>query len=555
MKNLFFTIIILILFIGCDRLSSKVEWPELTQQSKPWTRWWWMGNAVNKEDLKYALKEYQKAGLGGVEITPIYGVKGYEDKFLDYLSPEWVDMLIYTLNEASKQDLGVDMATGTGWPFGGPWVTEDDACKYVAYKTYTLKKGEILDEKVNYLQNPLVRAVGRKVNITELVEPIASNKNLQELALDQVRFEKYLPLVALMAYSDNGNVLDLTEKVDSLGKLNWIAIDGNWKLYAVFQGWHGKMVERAAPGGETNVIDHFSKKSLNNYLNKFEAAFENINIQSLRAFFNDSYEVDDAYGQANWTSSFFNEFQIRRGYDLRYHLAALFAQDSIEKNIRVLCDYRETISELLLEEFTIPWNKWAKSKKAITRNQSHGSPANILDLYAASDIPETEGNDILRFKFASSSANVTGKQLTSSESATWLHEHFQTSLCNVKNAIDQYFLGGINHIIYHGTTFSPADEMWPGWIFYASVHFGPTNTFWNDFAALNKYVSRCQSFLQEGKPDNEILLYFPFYDRISAPGKELLEHFSGKINQLENSEFAYTAKLLIEKGYSLDYIS
>ena len=60
-----------------------------------------------------------------------------------------------------------------------------------------------------------------------------------------------------MAYSDKGDILDLTAKVDNSGILNWIAAAGNWKLYAVFQGWHGKMVERAAPGGETNVIDHF----------------------------------------------------------------------------------------------------------------------------------------------------------------------------------------------------------------------------------------------------------------------------------------------------------
>ncbi len=543
------------MLIACKRSSSKIEWPEITQETKPWTRWWWMGNIVNKEDLKNTLKEYQKAGLGGVEITPIYGIKGYEEKFINYLSPEWINLFTYTLEEAKKLSLGVDIATGTGWPFGGPWVNADDACKYIAFKIYTLKKDEKLDELIHYLQDPLIRAVGHKVDITELLEPISSNKNLQELALDQVRFEKQLPLVALMAYSDNGNVLDLTEQVDSVGNLNWIAKDGNWKLYALFQGWHGKMVERAAPGGETNVIDHFSEKALNNYLEQFDKAFEGKNIQSLRAFFNDSYEVDDAYGQANWTPLFLNEFKIRRGYDLRYHLPALFGQDSIEKNIRVLCDYRETISELLLEEFTIQWNKWAKNKKAITRNQAHGSPANILDLYAACDIPETEGNDILRFKFASSAANVTGKRLISSESATWLNEHFQTTLNSVKNAIDHYFLGGINHIFYHGTTFSPADEKWPGWMFYASVHFGPTNTFWNDFSALNKYISHCQSFLQAGKPNNEILLYFSFYDRISTPGKEMLEHFSGKGKQFENSDFAQTAKLLIQKGYSLDYIS
>jgi hypothetical protein len=39
---------------------------------------------------------------------------------------------------------------------------------------------------------------------------------------------------------------------------------------------------------------------------------------------------------------------------------------------------------------------WAKAKGKLIRNQSHGSPANILDLYATIDIPETEGNNLTR---------------------------------------------------------------------------------------------------------------------------------------------------------------
>jgi hypothetical protein len=99
-----------------------------------------------------------------------------------------------------------------------------------------------------------------------------------------------------------------------------------------------------------------------------------------------------------------------------------------------------------LEKFTQPWHQWAKAKGKLIRNQSHGSPANILDLYATIDIPETEGTNLTRFKFATSSAHVMGKPLASSESATWLNEHFLSSLGDVKLILDKYFLGGVNHI-------------------------------------------------------------------------------------------------------------
>lgn len=492
MKNVTFTlkIVLFTLFAGiflteCNSPQEiQIEWPEITAQNKPWTRWWWHGNAVNAKDLTAAMEEYQKAGLGGLEITPIYGVKGYEKQFINYLSPRWVDMLFYTLNEGKRLDLGIDMATGTGWPFGGSWVGTDDACKYMVYNKYTLKGGEQLNEEISYIQKPILRTVNSKVNFPELKDPVSKNPDLQTLAIDQVRFEKPLPLQLLMAYSDKGEIMELTQKVNANGELDWTAPEGEWQLYAVFAGWHGKMVERAGPGGEGNVIDHFSKTALENYLSKFDKALEGKDISAMRAYFNDSYEVDDARGQANFTPAIFDEFKNRRGYDLENHLPALFAGDTTEQNLRILCDYRQTISELLLEQFTDVWRKWANNQNTIIRNQAHGSPANILDLYAASDIPETEGTDLLKIKFASSAAHVSGKMLCASEAATWLNEHFLSTLSESKQNIDRYLLGGVNHVVYHGTPYSPQNEKWPGWMFYASVHYAPTNPLWKDFAAF-----------------------------------------------------------------------
>ncbi|MCB9247542.1 MAG: hypothetical protein H6613_02925 [Ignavibacteriales bacterium] len=59
-------------------------------------------------------------------------------------------------------------------------------------------------------------------------------------------------------------------------------------------------------------------------------------------------------------------------------------------------------------------------------------------------------------------------------------------------------------MVYHGTPYSPKNEQWPGWMFYASVHFAPTNTWWEDLKAINSYVTNCQSFMQNSKPTNDI---------------------------------------------------
>ncbi|MDB5208693.1 MAG: glycoside hydrolase family 2 protein, partial [Flavisolibacter sp.] len=240
---------------------------------------------------------------------------------------------------------------------------------------------------------------------------------------------------------------------------------------------------------------------------------------------------------------------------LKNYLPALFGKSTTDLNSRVLYDYRSVIDELLLEHFTEAWHTWGKTKGGMVRNQSHGSPANTLDLYGAVDIPETEGTDILRFKFASSAANVMGKPLASSESATWLDEHFLSSWRDVKKAIDLYFLGGVNHIFYHGTEYSPKDAPWPGWLFYAAVHFQPTNPQWKDFKTLNDYITKVQSFLQSGKPDNDVLLYYPIIDRYSQTGGELLQHFDGMERNFTGTDFEHVSKWMLDKGYSFDFFS
>ncbi len=173
------------------------------------------GKYCNSTDLTAAMEKYRDAGLGGMEIAVIYGVKGQEDKFIKYLSPEWMDMFTHALKEAERLNIGIELANASGWPFGGPWVDPADACKNINYKIYSLKTGESLGEKIEFIQQPLVRPVGEKPDITKLVDPIGKNDNLQLYALDQIRFEKPLPLKTLMAYSDSGQIADLSKNVNS----------------------------------------------------------------------------------------------------------------------------------------------------------------------------------------------------------------------------------------------------------------------------------------------------------------------------------------------------
>lgn len=390
--------------------------PTPTQEAKPGVRWWWMGSAVDQENLKWNLDEYAKAGIGAVEITPLYGVQGNDKNDIPYLSPKWMDMLKFVEKENKQVGIETDMSTGTGWPFGGPWVPiSEAACKAVFVDT-------IVDVKQKLMEI--------EFNVPQKERDFAKLKVIKAFPVEGAKNKK--------------------------------------RVIALYESRTRQKVKRAAPGGEGYVIDHFDSTAVANYLQHIDSAFVASKTPYPHTFFNDSYEV---YG-ANWTPTLLTEFEKFHGYKLQDKFPEFLDGDAV-----VVSDYRETLGDMLLHNFTEQWTKWSNKRGAITRNQAHGSPANLIDCYAAVDIPEIEGfgltdfgikglrkdpgktrpnfSDLSMLKYAPSAAHITGKKYTSSETFTWLTEHFRTSLSQMKPDMDLMFCAGVNHMFFHGTAYSP----------------------------------------------------------------------------------------------------
>ncbi|MDF1575554.1 MAG: glycosyl hydrolase [Bacteroidales bacterium] len=535
MKQLFlFLFLVLAVQSACarsgERSGGSEYWPPVMKESKPWTRWWWMGSAVREAELERLLNDYASKGFGGVEITPIYGVRGEESNYIDFLSPEWMEMLSLTIGAASRNQMGVDMNTGTGWPFGGPHVTSEHAAKRLRF--YSLE-----------------RAAGD--SIQSFIKGFASKQGET--------------LLALSGISESGERLNLLQQQAKPGGFD----NGVWTLYAATQENTGQLVKRAAPGGEGPVFNHFSRAATEQYLDRFDAAMQGIN-PGIRCFFNDSYEL----GYASSTDDLFETFKRRKAYDLSLYLMELSGQGSDDITGRIKADYRDVLGKMLLENFTETWNSRAHSYGIRTRNQAHGSPANLLDLYSLVDVPEvetfnatffpflekylakngtkyTESNRLFR-KLATSAAHMKGGRLVSCETFTWLNEHFRTPLYQCKPEIDHLFAEGINHLIFHGTAYSPETAEWPGWLFYASVHMEPNNPQWEDIGAMNSYITRCQSVLQQGEHRSDLLVYWsPDEYNHSPEGLELRLslHTAGNWMRMPEIDSLY------DKGYQFDFIS
>ena len=100
-----------------------------------------------------------------------------------------------------------------------------------------------------------------------------------------------------------------------------------------------------------------------------------------------------------------------------------------------------------------------------------------------------------------------------------------------------------------------SSDPWPGWQFYASVEFNPQNAWWDDFAALNAYVARVQSFMQSGRPDDDVLLYYPFYESLAVRGKTRLAHFGGAAPPAAGHDVREAAETLQAAGFTYDFVS
>ena len=535
------------------------QWPEVQQEAKAGARWWWLGSAVDKENLRWNMQEYANHGIGALEITPIYGVQGNEANNIPYLSDRWMEMLREVQKNGLELGIEVDMATGTGWPFGGPWVPLEESASRAVFvdTTFTGNSIQCLNLQAPEKDAPYCRL--NKVMAYWRGEPYDVTAYMHDGKLTWSPAEQLKAQIKTAANNTLKKALKLQLKEMETAQ---------WRVIAVYCRFGMMKVKRAAPGGMGLVIDHFDKKAVSNYLQHIEDAFERTKTPYPHTFFNDSYEVE----AATWTPTLFEEFEKRRGYKLENYLRQLLSGDT-----KILSDYRETLGDLLLENFTQQWTAWAHKHGAITRNQAHGSPANLIDCYAAVDIPEIEGfglsefgikglrqdpgktrkndSDFSMLKYAPSAAHICGKPYTSSETFTWLTEHFRTSLSQLKPDIDLMFCAGVNHMFFHGTCYSPKNDPWPGWKFYASIDMSPTNSIWRDAPYFMQYVERCQSFLQMGQPDNDFLVFLPVRDMWQKNPQKLLMQFSIHVMGKLAPEFIQSILEIDRAGFDCDYIS
>ena len=103
--------------------------------ARPTVRWWWFGPAVVKPQLEREMNFMKQGGFGGFEVQPTYPL-ALDGQYpglvnLKFLSPEFFDMLGFTAAKAKEIGLRMNLTLGSGWPYGGPMFTRDEAAQSI----------------------------------------------------------------------------------------------------------------------------------------------------------------------------------------------------------------------------------------------------------------------------------------------------------------------------------------------------------------------------------------------------------------------------------------
>src|SRR4029078_13246616 len=98
-------------------------------ERRPMMRWWWFGPAVTREEISAEMRRMKEGGLGGFELAVVYPMalddpaSGLRNE--RYLSPEFLDKVSFAARTARERGLRLDATIGSGWSYGGPYITPE----------------------------------------------------------------------------------------------------------------------------------------------------------------------------------------------------------------------------------------------------------------------------------------------------------------------------------------------------------------------------------------------------------------------------------------------
>jgi hypothetical protein len=447
-------------------------------------RWWWFGPAATKTEITRELEQMKAAGIGGVEIANLYPLalddptSGFHNT--PFLSQEHLEALGFAGQEARRLGLRVDVTLGSGWPFGGLHIPVTEAAGKLRIESVEVGSG------ASAAQAPFIDE-GEMLLAAFLVPGDGAGANVRGVPMAEA------PVAGWYHFPAAGEART---------------------LLCFLSSRTGMVVKRPSVGANGFVLDHYDPAATETHLHavgdKLMAAFGE---HPPYAVFSDSLE-DYA---SDWSPKLLDEFERRRGYDLRPHLLELVEGNGDANAAAVRHDWGRTLTEMANDGFLKPLEEWAKSHHTLLRSQTYGFPPVSLSSNRLTDLPEGEGKATFEMwrefsdtRWAASAGHLFHRPVISSETWTWLHSPaFRATPLDMKAEADLHFLQGINQLVGHGWPYSPEMAGEPGCRMYAAAALNAHNPWYAAMPELARYLQRTSFALRLGQPVNDVALLLP----------------------------------------------
>jgi hypothetical protein len=486
------------------------------QSARPWVYWFPLSGNLSKEGITADLEALQRVGIGGVLYMEVD--QGAPKGPADFAGPLWRELFQHACQEANRLGLQINMNNDAGWcGSGGPWISPELSMQRITVSETPVEGPRSFDGVLP--QPAAVRDFYRDIAVLAFPTPTGLKANFR---IDQIQgkaaftVEQVPPLPAAFpalpaeAVIPRGRLVDLTAKMDARGRLAWEVPAGKWTLFRIGYTTTGQTNLPAPEPGRGLECDKLSKQGIEAHfaglMAKLIADNGPLAPKTLVRTHIDSWEV----GSQNWTPQMREEFRRRRGYDPLLLLPVMTGRvvDSLEVSERFLWDLRQTVSDLIVENYAGHMRTLANRHGLQLSIEAYGEPADDIAYAGRADEPMGEFWSWDKYSAAesctemASAAHVYGKRILGAEAFTATDaEKWLGHPGNIKDLGDWAFCEGINRFVFHRYAMQPwtNPNREPGmsmgpW----GLHYERTQTWWEQSRAWHEYLARCQFLLQQG---------------------------------------------------------
>lgn len=475
--------------------------------AKPWVYWFWLNGNITREGITADLESMARVGIGGALIMEVD--QGIPLGPVPFMGEEWRALFSHAVAEAARLGLEINMNNDAGWNgSGGPWITPAQSMQKVVFTTVDVTGPGRFEGVLP--QPETVR--DHYADIAVLAVPAVGDfriENIQVKACYQTggagpAEKRELPgeMVA-----DPARLVDLSARMAPDGRLAWDAPEGKWTLIRFGHTSTGVENMPSPESGRGLECDKLAREGIEAQFAGMMAKLIADNGEqagkALAATHIDSWEN----GAQNWTPKMRGEFERLRGYDPLPWLPVMTGRvlGSLEQSERFLWDLRQTVSDLIVENYAGHLRALAREHGLRLSIEAYGGPCDDMPYAGVCDEPMGEfwigGSALTTCKEMASAAHTTGKNIIGAEAFTaGDRERWMEHPGSIKALGDRAFCAGINRFVFHRYAMQPWTDRAPGMTMGPwGIHYERTQTWWEETRDWHQYLARCQFMLRQGR--------------------------------------------------------